>query len=767
MTKNKLKRLVIYLFYDKDGIIDSYIPYMLNDIKKNVDYIYFVSNGRLQESSKNKISGLADKILERKNIGFDVWGYKEAILDIGWKELFKYDELIMMNYTIMGPVYPFKEMFDTMAKRTELDFWGITQYHKVDSDPFGTIECGYIPDHIQSHFLVVRNKLLKDKEFKKYWEDMPMIHSYSESIGLHETKFTYKFGNMGYKWDTYVDTNDLKYLHPGLIIFYPSLLIKNKKCPIFKRRSFFHDYDDILTYSMGEPCYELLTYLKNNTDYDINMIWENILRCYDMSSIKENCQFNFILPEKTILKSDSDNSKKALVFHAYFDDLIYETKKYIESMPLDSDIYITTNTPEKKKLYEDVFSDNKFNKLEIRLVENRGRDVSALLVCVKDIIMNYDIVCFAHDKKVSQLNCGAIGKSFAYNCLENLMPTNEFVTNVLNTFKDNPKLGLLTPMTPFHGDYNLILGNEWTENFEITSSLAHTLGINVPINEDHVPVSPLGTMFWFRPVALKKLFDYDWEYKDFPKEPNRIDGTILHAIERIYGFTVQDAGYYVGWLFSDKCASMSITNLTHMLSDYNHILKNNKISSKLELSSKLEFVENLEDCGRQFKDAFPGLITHPCSELIKLYYDTGKGFNEKETVLGSLIQTDSTVRCKFNLSNVESKIVAFRIDPGEQGFMYVRKPIVYFSPCNADSAEKTYNFSTNSIILKDGYLFLSTDPMFVYSLHKPQKFDYVYFEADITSDVSNEVSKLAGDKVEKRRSLLSRFKNKLRKIIKK
>lgn len=30
----KIKRLAIYFFYDKDGIVDDYIPYMLNDLKK-------------------------------------------------------------------------------------------------------------------------------------------------------------------------------------------------------------------------------------------------------------------------------------------------------------------------------------------------------------------------------------------------------------------------------------------------------------------------------------------------------------------------------------------------------------------------------------------------------------------------------------------------------------------------------------------------------------------------------------------------------------
>ena len=39
-------------------------------------------------------------------------------------------------------------------------------------------------------------------------------------------------------------------------------------------------------------------------------------------------------------------SKIALVIHLYFPDLLEENKHYIESMPKDADIYITTNTQE-------------------------------------------------------------------------------------------------------------------------------------------------------------------------------------------------------------------------------------------------------------------------------------------------------------------------------------------------------------------------------------------------------------------------------------
>ena len=49
------------------------------------------------------------------------------------------------------------------------------------------------------------------------------------------------------------------------------------------------------------------------------------------------------------------------------------------------------------------------NNVQVIVIQNRGRDVSALLVATKKFIMNYDYVCFMHDKKVTQLKPETIG----------------------------------------------------------------------------------------------------------------------------------------------------------------------------------------------------------------------------------------------------------------------------------------------------------------------------------------------------------------------
>ena len=47
-----MKRLGIYFFFDKDGIVDKYVDYVLEDLTKHVDKLIVVCNGQLNERGR-------------------------------------------------------------------------------------------------------------------------------------------------------------------------------------------------------------------------------------------------------------------------------------------------------------------------------------------------------------------------------------------------------------------------------------------------------------------------------------------------------------------------------------------------------------------------------------------------------------------------------------------------------------------------------------------------------------------------------------------
>lgn len=568
--KQKTNRLGIFFFYDKDGIVDNYIIHLLKEMNKNISTLLVVCNGKLTPEGREKLQRVSDDIFVRENVGFDVWAYKEGMEYLGESELLNYNEVILFNSTFFGPLYPFEEMFDAMASK-DLDFWGITKYHKMEFDPFGTIKYGYTPEHIQSHFIAIRESMFKSYEFKKYWKDIRMVNSYEEAIGYHEAIFTKEFSDKGFKWDVYVNTDDLKkhVYHP--ILMMPLELVENRKCPIIKRRSFFHNMSDVLNNTTGEQSLELYKYLQQNSSYDLNLIWDNILRTGNQADIKNILHNNYILATtiSTSIEEIVNNRKIALIMHIYFEDLIDYCFNYAKAMPYETDVYITTDSEKKRELILRVFDKLPCLRLEVILIENRGRDISALLVGCKDILLDYDYVCFVHDKKTKQLEPYIKGESFSYKCFENTLKNRHYVNNILTTFEENPRLGILSPPPPNHADFYPTIGLEWSNNFENTKKLAEKLKLEVDMDPRKEPIAPLGTMFWFRPKALRTLIEYGWEYKDFPKEPNNNDGTILHAIERIYPFVAQSEGYYPGWVMADSFARVEVTNLYYMLREIN------------------------------------------------------------------------------------------------------------------------------------------------------------------------------------------------------
>ena len=567
LNGDRIKRLVIYFFYDMDGIVDSYIPYMLEDLKKNCSDLFIVCNGKLSAEGRKTFNSFTSNLLVRDNVGFDVWAYKEAMATYGWEKLSEFDEVIMMNFTIMGPLYPFAEMFEVMDKR-DIDFWGITKYHKVDNDPFGNIVYGYIPDHIQSHFIAVRKNMLNSREFHDYWDFHPEVKNYSDAVGLHEAIFTKKFEDYGFVSDVYVDTEDLKPVTYYPLLARPKELIQDRRCPIFKRRSFFSDYLHLYSESVGNASVDLFNYISKHTDYDVNLIWDNILRVNNMDDIRKMLHLNYILPGNTsINKYDSQRYRTALFMHLYFEDQVDYCLNYAKSMPENADIYFTVCSSKIKKLVKKSVDKLSPRKVQIIGIENRGRDVSALLVGAAPYVNDYDFVCFMHDKKVTQLQPATVGMGFRDKCFENNLGSADYVNNVITTFANNPRLGLLMPPVPNHSAFNYRVVDGWSGNYERVVELAKKLDLSVDISRDKDPIAPLGTEFWFRPKAMKKLFDVNWKYTDFPEEPNGCDGTILHAIERCYGFVCQDAGYYSAYGMIDSFAAIEFTNVNFMLKE--------------------------------------------------------------------------------------------------------------------------------------------------------------------------------------------------------
>lgn len=557
------QRLGIYCFYDKYGHAASFIKTFLDDLMNNLDDLVVVVNGQLSDQARQLFSEYTKTIIVRENKGLDVAAYKQAILTLGWEKLESYDEVICLNDTVMGPVYPFREMFACMDRK-DVDFWGITAYAGE------TVDKEQIPTHLQAYWHAYRRSLVSSPAFHEYWETMPLWKDYAEVTRKHEMTFTKHFTDLGFTWASYIDWRKYQGYSSYPLLYMPMQIVRDDRCPIFKRRSFFVDYSAYFDQTAGQPALDLYEYLRDHTDYDVDMIWDAILPSYNIDDIRKAMHLDYVLPSQAINPQTHDRPHSAFIYHVYFMDLLEDTCHYIASLPEETDLYITSTEDKIPQIREYMQQRGISHQATFIPVINRGRDVSALLVAACPVVLSgkYDVIGFAHDKKSSQNqengHHGTESQGFAYKLMENTLGSEAYVKNILTLFAENPRLGQVTPPPPYHALYFAhTIPHDWGANYEITKELLEDrLGIHVPLSPTKPTASAMGSCYWFRVEALKPLFEYGWKYEDFlPEGQMGEDGTISHAIERANGYICQSRGYYPAWVLSDRYARIEVDSL--------------------------------------------------------------------------------------------------------------------------------------------------------------------------------------------------------------
>lgn len=288
--------------------------------------------------------------------------------------------------------------------------------------------------------------------------------------------------------------------------------------------------------------------------------------------LKKDKNLNFILPLNTkLIKEDSQISDVVIVIHLFYESRLEQYLRFIECIPAGIDVLFTTSNPLVHSSLER-WMKRLGRQFKVVLKNNRGRDVSGLLVACRNEILKYKYVCFLHDKKEKSEEIKEDIDIFI-NCLwENTVGSTSYILNIINLFEQNPKLGVLLPPEPLSGNCSFLYSNTWDLDFELMQSLSERLHLNCDLDKEKKPLS-LGTVFWARVDALRKLFEVEWRYEDFDEEPLPVDGTISHAIERSFAYIAQDAGYETGIVMTDRFAGQRLDDMQEVLTDAFGLMK--------------------------------------------------------------------------------------------------------------------------------------------------------------------------------------------------
>lgn len=526
-----MKRLCLYLTYDKQNIVDRYIGYMLKELSTCVDTIAIICNTKEICRGRDILEAYADKIFLRENIGLDAGGFKDALCNlIGWEEVRRYEELILVNDSFFGPFIPMKNIFAVMDNM-DVDFWGLTKHaERISADHGG------FPEHIQSFFIAIRKNMMHSEDFQNYWDKMPYYTSYNEVIIKHETVFTEYFYKLGYQYACYADVeandSDNKRNNFNQYFVLPYEMIRKRNFPFLKKQQLACETMEMYT---QENQMLALDYIDKKTDYDVDMIWENIIRTINVSDLYINLHLNFILGDQG--GTDQEEKTIGIAVFVTCGNATEYVQEYLYELRGKYNIIICSY---KKKLLE-----------EYRMYKCVLLDHIKAYEDVINYFSNSDYICMIYDADMTGENDPSyVGKSCFYNRWENLVKSDGYIHEVISLFESRKRLGFLAPPMLYFGKYFGNIGEEWGELYETVKEQAEYLEMKSAI-QFHKKNFAITNSFWIRGKILKRLYGY-----------KNIDFNVLPYL---WTYIAQDEGYYSGIVESTAYAGMNIVNLQHNL----------------------------------------------------------------------------------------------------------------------------------------------------------------------------------------------------------
>jgi len=519
-----MKRILFFVHYNKYNNLAEYVIYLLQYIKHLYSRIVFISNSLLDEQQKLKLAGICSSIIVRENKGFDFGAWKDALLQEGWDNLAVYDNITLMNDSCFGPLCDMETVYNRMEQQ-DIDFWGITDYMAENAGMPGTN--GPLPYHIQSYFMCFNNKIIRAETFRNFWEKVKYEKKLNKVIQKYETQLTSILKKGNYKSTVLFKSSDEI---NNISFCYPDIGIINSS-PLVKIKSFLY---------FSYPKY-LLQLIQNKTSYPVSLIIDYFSDVYDPSIL-------FTITDRTLLAESSPNNdaliflpKIAIHLHVFYMDVFEKYAAVFDNWTIKYHLFITTDTPEKKQIIVDYLQNHPSyeNLEEIFVLKNYGRDVLPWL-SIADKLNAYDIVGHFHTKKTLSSN-SYIGLSWQQNLFDLLLVP---INTIIDVFNTNKKVGIVIPDIPHFFQLNPIIASKEKKLKKSMKKLWKTMNCKKELDFRDISafIFSYGTMFWYRPSALRPLFELRTEDIDIPEEPLPMT-CILHGIERLLVYIAWSEGY--------------------------------------------------------------------------------------------------------------------------------------------------------------------------------------------------------------------------------
>lgn len=253
-----MRRICLFAGYDKEHKIHDYVVYMIKKLSKISD-VYYMADCALPPDELFKIAPYTQMFYTREHTLKDFGSWHYLINRLGWDKIRQYDELILCNDSVYGPLFDLPAIFKQMETRG-FDFWSMTADYTHNY-------------HLHRYFMVFNQSIINHRTFQDFWKSVPM----SYSVKNCELELTPLLINQGFVCNSYIRNYKQKN-----ILQSPQKILREVYPPFIKTKSFTSEN----AYTAGSGL-ELRYKIRTKTDYDTALINRHLLQSHSPQTLSQ------------------------------------------------------------------------------------------------------------------------------------------------------------------------------------------------------------------------------------------------------------------------------------------------------------------------------------------------------------------------------------------------------------------------------------------------------------------------------------------------
>ncbi|MFY2598804.1 rhamnan synthesis F family protein [Achromobacter xylosoxidans] len=519
---------------------------VLDDLEAHCDTVILVTTCEIVP--QDLPTGAKIQIIWRPNIGYDFYSYRVGLAALQQQGGCERVLLLNSSYLITDSNLHRQTLSALLQRLEHADIAGVTQSNQWRW-------------HLQSYLLALRGEVLSSAWLQSWLSTVSPRNSKIETILSGELSLSSAILVNRAKVSVLFQPSARENQRAKVLWGYKSLSLK--KLPHLFRRSFWRALPQFNpTHFQALPLALqtglVKTELVRNNPHHLNLAWlPRICPHHEFEAITHfitRSRPHYLsksgsltalettatpLPWHRIVHSSPvgrPGVRVAVVAHIFYPELANEIYDLVRNIVEPFDLIITTPHEGAVADLIDTFADLA-SSVTVSLSENRGRDVGPFLAVHRGgMLERYDAVLKLHSKKSTYSDKGQYWQQSLFS---QLCGNSHTVNRTLALLRSG-KVGMVGPH-----DYYLTHPHYWGANQATVRKLTRSLPKQMLPDTDLPLGFFAGTMFWFAPKAMTALHDIPEELLDFEPENGKQDGTLAHALERLFGALPRMNGYNV------------------------------------------------------------------------------------------------------------------------------------------------------------------------------------------------------------------------------